>query len=62
MAMRDGVLGQRSCRNKCIFKEDKTGSLLFNSTVSTYWVISLYDPARANTGDSIQLIDVENDD
>jgi len=30
--------------NNCIFKEDKTGSLLFNSVVSTYWVVSLYDP------------------
>jgi len=34
----------RVAENNCIFKEDKTGPLLFDSTVSTYWVISLYDP------------------
>lgn len=30
--------------NNCIFKEEKTGSVLFNSTVPTYWITSLYDP------------------
>lgn len=31
--------------NNCIFKEDLTGSFLFNSPIETMiWVVSLYDP------------------
>lgn len=43
--------------NNCIFKEDKTGPLLFNATVSTYWVISLYDPDNFR----IQFVLITND-
>lgn len=30
--------------NNCIFKEHKTGPVLFESDIPTYWTVSYYDP------------------
>lgn len=32
--------------NNCVFKEEKTGPILFDMAIPTYWVVSLYDPER----------------
>ena len=52
--------------NNCIFKEERTGPLLFGLKVPTYWIVSLYDPENFRiqfvlfTGDMIvSKLDVE---
>jgi hypothetical protein len=32
--------------NNCIFKEYKSGPILFNSAIPTYWTVSYYDPTN----------------
>jgi len=32
--------------NNCIFKEHKSGPILFDSVIPTYWTVSYYDPTN----------------